>query len=115
MPLPTPRTLSRTAPAARLAQACYAQHLTLQQAADACHMSRFGFSHAFKKEHGASFVAFLHQVRLQHAAALLAQQPQAIKTVAYGVGFNDPSYFVRMFRRHYGVTPTAFRSAARFE
>lgn len=51
--------------------------------------------------------------RLRRAAQLLAQPERSITEVALDCGFGDLSNFVRTFRRATGVTPGAFRRAAR--
>ena len=51
------------------------------------------------------------RVRLREASRLL-QNPQAsVSEVAYAVGFNDMSYFSRMFKRHFGVAPSSVQLA----
>ena len=39
--------------------------------------------------------------------------PTPIQAIAYSLGFSDPAYFNRFFRRHAGLTPGAFREAER--
>jgi len=51
--------------------------------------------------------------RLRHAARLLADDTRAITDVAYDVGFGDLANFVRTFHRAAGVSPRAFRQAAK--
>lgn len=64
---------------------------------------------------GKSFSAHLLAKRLERAAALLRdprQRDARIATIAYACGFNDLSYFNRVFRRRYGVTPSDMRASA---
>jgi AraC-like DNA-binding protein len=64
---------------------------------------------------GTSFTAYLNEVRLQHALALLTEVPpqvQRIADVAMSVGFSDVSYFNRAFRSRFGDTPSGVRSQA---
>jgi AraC-like DNA-binding protein len=56
---------------------------------------------------------YLVRSRLRHAARLLADQDRAITDVAYDIGFNDLSNFVRTFGRAAGVSPLKFRKASR--
>ena len=52
----------------------------------------------------------LMELRLRHAADLLAHEPlRRISDIAFDCGFNDLSYFNRCFRRRFGLTPTAAR------
>jgi AraC-like DNA-binding protein len=56
---------------------------------------------------------YLVRSRLRHAAGLLADEGRSITDVALDVGFADLSNFVRTFHRAAGVSPRAFRRAAR--
>ncbi len=49
-------------------------------------------------------------IRMQHAAALLKGSADAISEIAYQVGFADPSYFTKCFRKQFGVSPKEFRA-----
>lgn len=66
----------------------------------------------FKKEVGTSPQQFLIQVRLTHATHMLSEDtPEntpSIAQVAYACGYDDPLYFSRAFKTHYGVSPKAF-------
>jgi AraC-like DNA-binding protein len=63
---------------------------------------------------GRSFLDFVTEQRLLKARQLLTghgREALSITTVALDCGYSDPSYFNRVFRRHFGVTPTEFREA----
>jgi AraC-like DNA-binding protein len=65
---------------------------------------------------GISFTSFVLDERLALAHRMLSSWPQAeraISAIAFEVGFGDLSYFNRVFRRHYGDTPSNVREAAR--
>jgi AraC-like DNA-binding protein len=47
------------------------------------------------------------------ARRLLAWSDQSVAQIGFGLGFPDPTYFARFFRRHTGMTPSSFRRAAR--
>ncbi|MDX2286940.1 MAG: two-component regulator propeller domain-containing protein [Bacteroidia bacterium] len=49
--------------------------------------------------------AFIQQVRLQRAHQLLAQTALTVAEVAYQVGFRDPSYFTKVFKKSFGKLP----------
>lgn len=52
---------------------------------------------------------FIRSMRLQRAAHLLEHRAGTVAEIAYRVGFNNPKYFSRLFRRVYGVSPTAYQ------
>ena len=56
---------------------------------------------------------YLVRSRLRRAARLLADDARSITDVAFDVGFGDLSNFVRTFHRAAGVSPRAFRRAAK--
>jgi AraC-like DNA-binding protein len=51
---------------------------------------------------------FIRSIRLQQAKILLESAQLNISEVAYQVGFNDPAYFTRAFKKQYGRTPKSF-------
>jgi len=66
-----------------------------------------------KSELGYTFSAYLNKLRLTEAARLLAEKSAAtVSEIAYSVGYNNVSYFNKLFKEEYGCTPKAFRGAA---
>jgi AraC-like DNA-binding protein len=58
---------------------------------------------------GYSIVDFVNMFKLRKAASRLAANPQLnISEIAFEVGFNDPKYFSRIFRKVFGVTPSEY-------
>lgn len=64
----------------------------------------------FKRSTGVSIVQYTNQLRLRMAKALLMNYEITIKEAAYSCGFPDEKYFMRLFRREEGMTPSQFRS-----
>ncbi|MBQ8200848.1 MAG: helix-turn-helix transcriptional regulator [Clostridia bacterium] len=64
----------------------------------------------FKRSTGVSIVQYTNQLRLRMAKALLTNYEITIKEAAYSCGFPDEKYFMRLFRREEGMTPSQFRS-----
>lgn len=86
-------------------------HLTIEAVAQACGMSRRSLYNLFLAS-GTTPHAFLQQVRLQRARALLGQPGSreiAVTQIAQDCGFADPAYFSRVFRRAYGQPPSLWR------
>ena len=63
----------------------------------------------------ATFVEYLANYRMRQAKRLLANPTMAVADVAVAVGFSDPSYFTRVFRRQEGVSPSEYRATTIFE
>jgi signal transduction histidine kinase/CheY-like chemotaxis protein/ligand-binding sensor domain-containing protein len=52
---------------------------------------------------------YIRHLRLEKARNLLADPAHTITSVAYDCGFNDPSYFTRVFKKQFGTTPNGYR------
>ena len=63
-----------------------------------------------KQQYGQSFTAYLTEYRIEEAKKLLLQPTVNVKTVGERVGYSDPTYFARVFRRNMGVSPTEYRN-----
>jgi AraC-like DNA-binding protein len=72
-------------------------------------MTNSSFCHFFKKRTQKSFVDYLNEVRIGHAAVQLIETTKTISEVCYNCGFNNVSNFNRIFRSKKGLTPTEFR------
>jgi AraC-like DNA-binding protein len=65
---------------------------------------------------GAKFTTYVLELRLEKVASMLSDPDariHSISAVALKCGFNDISYFNRVFRKRYGCTPSAWRSGRR--
>lgn len=76
-------------------------------------MSRSHFGHHFKAVTGLSPGRFAAQVRLQAAGERLARTDAPLKQIAAETGFADANHLCKAFRRHYHLSPGAFRRQAR--
>ena len=86
----------------------YSQPITLEMVARNTGMSRYHFSRLFKQQMGISFKRYLNRTRIQKAKALLSEHRYNVTEVCYAVGFNDASYFSRVFRKEEGSSPKRF-------
>jgi AraC-like DNA-binding protein len=75
--------------------------------ADVAGMGRRTFTRAFKRETGMGLAVWRQQVRLMEALSLIASG-RPVTTVAFDVGYDSPSAFTAMFRRAFGVPPSAY-------
>jgi transcriptional regulator GlxA family with amidase domain len=78
---------------------------------DLVNLSGSRLRHLFKQETGTTPAQYLKAIRLRQAATLLRTTFMSIKEIAMSVGLTTASYFVREFRKSYGMTPTEFRNA----
>ena len=84
--------------------------LTLSQTAG---LSRSAFMARFAAAFGCSPMAVLRQLRMRHAADMLATNVLSIAQIAHAVGYTSRSSFVRAFRQIHGHDPSDHRAAAR--
>jgi|MudIll2142460700_1097286.scaffolds.fasta_scaffold02512_4 YesN/AraC family two-component response regulator len=79
--------------------------------AELCGMSPFRFSREFRAAFGVSFQEYLCNLRLTEARRLLENYAMPIADVGAAVGFEDPSYFARVFKRVVGLSPSDYRAS----
>lgn len=64
----------------------------------------------FKRNLGTSPLQYINQKKIERAQLLLITREITVKEVAYTLGFNDHSYFIRLFKKITGVTPLGYRA-----
>lgn len=84
----------------------------LQHLAELVGMSRYHFLRCFKRATGISPLQYVLARRVDRAQVLLARGQDSIAEIAYATGFSSQSHLNAMFKRHFGVTPGAFRRRA---
>lgn len=90
----------------------YAEPLSIESMAETIGFSRAYLSRVFKRHTGMTPVTFLLQLRLDKARRLLRERRElTVEQIAASVGFQDPLYFSKQFRRFYGMPPTAYRES----
>ena len=90
----------------------YGENLTIQEMAGLCGYSPSHFMRFFRQHMGSSFVEYLNDYRLIMASHQLAHGEAGISEIAQNTGFDQPSYFNRLFKRKYGMTPKQYRKEA---
>lgn len=73
-------------------------------------MSRATFARQFRQHTGKTFAAFVNQVRLQAVCRALRDSTENVSSIALNHGFNQLSFFNRLFRRELGVSPKDYRA-----
>ncbi len=100
----------------RVLAACHLISCDLQRSASvdeiaaAICLSPSRLSHLFRKHLGMGVVQWRECQRLQYAKQLLRVTNVPIKSLSQMVGYDDPLYFSRVFRRHVGISPNSFRA-----
>jgi AraC family transcriptional activator of mtrCDE len=81
----------------------------VEDLAAACHMSRATFARLFTRLSGMPPAEVLTRLRMARAARALAQGGRAAGDVALEVGYQSEAAFNRVFKRHFGMGPGAYR------
>ena len=89
-----------------------ARPLTLADIADHAGVSQRSLCRQFTEMKGAPVMDYLFTLRMDRAAALLAESDLPLSEVAEQVGVLDTSYFCRRFRGHFHLTPGVYRKQA---
>lgn len=90
-------------------QAHLHRKITLQMIAQEIGRSEIHASRIFKKEIGQSVIAYVNEMKMQKAEALLHDRTLKIKDVACMVGIEDQLYFNKIFRKYYHMSPRDYR------
>lgn len=86
------------------------RNISLEEVAQTVHLSHFYFSRLFKQEKGCNFVDFITKVRVDRAKVMLQDPDYTVVQIATEVGYQDASYFCRVFRHATAMTPKQYRS-----
>ena len=89
------------------------QPLNLDQMAATVHMSKFHFSKRYKAMTGYSPVKHFQNMKIEHACSLLDSSDLTVSAIADQLGYDDPLYFSRLFRKTIGVSPRSYRKSIR--
>jgi AraC family L-rhamnose operon transcriptional activator RhaR len=96
--------------AMRLFEAELAHRWTLTELAAHLHLDPSYLVRLFKTSTGLPPMAYLAQLRAEHAATLLLHSDQPITSISQAVGWPDQNYFARRFKAHYGLSATTYRA-----
>ena len=72
-------------------------------------LSERSFTRRFKRATGMAPMEYVHTLRLEESKHLLETTEDPVEAVAEAVGYEDASFFGRLFRRQVGLTPTQYR------
>lgn len=96
---------------AELVQAHFRENWRLNDYARALNLSPRHLGRLCQKGSGQSPTEYLEGFTMREACRLLVYTRDSIAAIGYHLGFDDPSYFSRAFRRHMGLTPRDYRAA----
>ncbi|MBK1811831.1 response regulator [Clostridium sp. YIM B02505] len=85
------------------------EELDLDTVAAKFNLSCYYFSRTFKEIIGYNFSDYINILRIKKAKELLMDNSISIKEICFSVGYNDPNYFSKVFKKYEGRSPTEFR------
>ena len=88
------------------------KNLSARELADMAGMSESSMRRLFIKHTGKTPIEFIQDNRLVVAARRLLVTNERISQIAYSVGYDNPNYFTRIFKKNFGVSPQQYRKRA---
>lgn len=106
-----PKSLEKMKTVLKYVEEHYTEKLTIDDMAKLTFYSKSHFMKFFKVHMGTGFTEYLNDYRLAMAARLLKSSDESILMIAEESGFDNLSYFNRIFKRKYGVSPGSYRKS----
>lgn len=91
----------------------YSKDISLDDVSRIVNISPYYFSKLFKEDTGENFIEYLTGIRIEKAKELLNTAEYSMKEICTMVGYSDPNYFSRSFKKNVGVTPTEYKEGKR--
>ncbi|SFK78809.1 two-component system, response regulator YesN [Paenibacillus sp. 1_12] len=86
------------------------EKISMEEMAKRLDLNYSHFSRMFKKETGITFVEFVTKSKMERARELLNQSNQSVEQISEELGFDNSSYFFKLFRAYSGQSPTEYRN-----
>jgi len=88
----------------------YHNNISLDDVAKEINMSYHYFSKFFKESIGKNFIDYLTELRIEKSKEILKSRDVSIKEVCYEIGYSDPNYFSKLFKKITGMTPSEYKA-----
>ena len=88
----------------------YQKDISLDDVSREVDISPYYFSKLFKEATGDNFIEYLTNLRIDKAKDLLDNTELSMKEICVQVGYANPNYFSRIFKKNVGVTPTEYKT-----
>ncbi|MBU9723701.1 MULTISPECIES: response regulator [Bacillaceae] len=83
--------------------------ISLEMVAEEVGLSSYYLSKLFKDRYGKTFIDYLTEVRINKAKGFLLDPKKPLKEIAINIGYKDPNYFSRVFKKETGLNPSEYR------
>lgn len=85
------------------------KNLSVKSLAESVYLTPTYLSGLFKKRTGKTIGQYLTEIRIEYSMKLLMDKQLKLYHIAELVGYEDPNYFAKIFKRHVGMTPSEYR------
>ena len=89
------------------------ENISMDKMANLCHVSSSYFSRLFSKEIGENFSSYISKLKIKWAKKILEETDMNINEISEELGFNEAGYFIKIFKKHEGITPSFYRKQFR--
>ena len=89
------------------------EEIDMDHLASVACITKYYLIRRFKQEFGLTPMHYIIKKKIERSQLLLLTSDKTVKEVAYSIGFNDHSYFIRQFKKIVGTTPLAYRQTRR--
>lgn len=86
----------------------YSDNIKIEEVAENSYISPDYLSHLFRKELNMTYSNFLTKTRIDNAVKLIQNGETEVQNIAFQVGYNDSSYFIKVFKDKVGITPYSY-------
>ena len=107
----TQKTSSRFAHVVEYIQNNLHENITVKDLSRQAYKSEPHFFRCFKQQFGITPVDFINEQRIKTAKMMLHAADRSITEISFSCGFNNLNYFLKMFKRHTGLTPAQYRKS----
>lgn len=89
----------------------YQKQMTLEEMSELVRLSPNYFSNLFKQQTGKTLTEYITMVRMKQARNFIIENKYSLKEISYLVGYKEPNYFSRVFKKYYKQSPKQFQKA----
>ena len=90
----------------------YNENISMDFVAKQVNISYHYFSKIFKQKIGKSFTDYLTDLRIEKSLEMLNRTQKSVKDISLEIGYNDPNYYCKIFKKITGLTPTEYRAGS---
>lgn len=87
----------------------YTESISLEEVANHVGLTPQYFSTYFKEEMDCNLIDYITKLRIEKAKEIIRNSQMSVQEICFIVGYHDPNYFSRIFKKYVGVTPTKYK------